>query len=197
MGPAPSSAACAPNIQHGRGGFWSTGVRGSGKTVILSKVEEELRGGDNAENGWLVFDVSSARDMLAQIAAMLAKAGFGRKTARGKSLNISASVLGTGGGIGLSSDRDDAFFDIGVEIEEMLKTARKKGKKILLGVDEVSKTTEMVQFASEYGIWLRAGYPVYRDRLLKRGILESRQAYVSFALPFFADYVKKYCMGSE
>ncbi|MCR5621502.1 MAG: hypothetical protein K6G18_06565 [Treponema sp.] len=312
-----------------------TGVRGSGKTVILAKVEEELRGEDNVRSGWLVFDVSPARDMLAQIAAMLAKAGFGRKPAKGKSLSVSASVLGTGGGIGLSSDRDDAFFDIGVEIEEMLKSVRKKGKKILLGVDEVSKTAEMVQFASEYGKWLRAGYPVYlvctglyenimevsnvknltffrrattvkteplnavrmaetyrrllgielaearemakltkgyayafqelgslyfrkaktdglsdlmpglkeelfaysyekiweelteadrflvklltgkaeykreevlalmgeragnysmyRDRLLKRGILESRQAYVSFALPFFAEYIKEYC----
>ncbi len=58
-----------------------TGVRGSGKTVILAKVEEELRNGDNERNGWLVFDVSPARDMLAQIAAMLKKEGVVRKTA--------------------------------------------------------------------------------------------------------------------
>ena len=312
-----------------------TGVRGSGKTVILAKVEEELRSERSAKNGWLVFDVSPARDMLAQIAAMLAKEGFGKKSPRGKSVSISASVLGTGGGIGLSSDKENVFFDIGVEIEEMLKSVQKKGKKILLGVDEVSKTLEMVQFASEYGKWLRANYPVYlvctglyeniievsnvknltffrraatvkteplnavrmaetyrrllcidvsearemakitkgyayafqelgslyfrkapsvalpdlmpdlkaelfaysyekiweelteadrflvklltekaeykreevlalmgeragnysmyRDRLLKRGILESRQAYISFALPFFAEYIKEYC----
>ena len=36
-------------------------------------------------------------------------------------------------------------------------------------------------------------YSMYRDRLLKRGILEGRQAYISLALPFFADYVKEYC----
>lgn len=36
-------------------------------------------------------------------------------------------------------------------------------------------------------------YSMYRDRLLKRGILESRQAYISFALPFFSDYIKEYC----
>lgn len=29
------------------------------------------------------------------------------------------------------------------------------------GIDEVSKSEEMVKFASEYGRWLRAGYPVY------------------------------------
>ena len=39
----------------------------------------------------------------------------------------------------------------------------------------------------------RAGnYSMYR--LLKRGILESRQAYVSLALPYFADYIKEYCL---
>ena len=37
-------------------------------------------------------------------------------------------------------------------------------------------------------------YSMYRDRLLKRGILESRQAYISLALPYFADYLKEYCL---
>ena len=41
---------------------------------------------------------------------------------------------------------------------------------------------------------VRSGnYSMYRDRLLKRGILEGRQAHISLALPFFADYVKEYC----
>ena len=110
-----------------------TGVRGSGKTVILAKVEEELRREENIKKGWLVFDVNPARDMLVQIAAMLVKEGFGKKTS----------------------------FDIGVEIEEMLKNVQKKNKKILIGIDEVSKTSDMVKFASEYGKWLRANYPVY------------------------------------
>ena len=41
----------------------------------------------------------------------------------------------------------------------------------------------------------RAGnYSMYRDRLIKRGILESRRAFVSLALPYFADYIKEYCL---
>ena len=138
-----------------------TGVRGSGKTVILAKIEEELRKEENIKKGWIVFDVSPARDMLGQIAAMLCKEGFGKSALKGKSVNVSASVLGTGGGIGFSSDNDNQFFDIGVEIDEMLKSAQKKKKRIFIGIDEVSKTTEMIQFASEYGKWLRANYPVY------------------------------------
>jgi len=38
-------------------------------------------------------------------------------------------------------------------------------------------------------------YSVYRDRLIKRGILGARQAYISLALPFFADYIKEYCIN--
>lgn len=90
-----------------------TGVRGSGKTVIFAKVEEELRTNESRYINWLVFDVNPARDILGQIGAMLVKAGFG------------------------SQDK---------------KTT---------GIDEVLKSEEMVKFASEYGRWLRAGYPVY------------------------------------
>ena len=36
-------------------------------------------------------------------------------------------------------------------------------------------------------------YSMYRDRLIKKGILNSRQGYISLALPFFAEYMKEYC----
>lgn len=149
-----------------------TGVRGSGKTVILAKIEEELRSEANKEKGWLVFDLNPTRDMLGQVAAMLHKEGFGKSDTKNRSVNISATVLGTGGGIGYASEQENEFFDIGVEIESMLQQAQEKGKKILVGIDEVSKTTEMIKFASEYGRWLRANYPVY---LVCTGLYENIQ----------------------
>lgn len=149
-----------------------TGVRGSGKTVILAKIEEELRSEWNKEKGWIVLDLNPARDMLGQIAAMLHKEGYGKEDTKNRSLNISATVLGTGGGVGYSSEKEDLFFDIGVEIEIMIQQAQENGKKILIGVDEVSKTSEMVMFASEYGRWLRANYPVY---LVCTGLYENIQ----------------------
>lgn len=149
-----------------------TGVRGSGKTVILAKIEEELRNERNREKGWLVFDVSPARDILLQIGAMLYKEGFGKKDSKNTGFNISATVFGTGGGIGYSLEKDNAFFDIGVEVESMIQRAQEKGKKILIGIDEVSKTPEMIKFASEYGRWLRANYPVF---LVCTGLYENIQ----------------------
>ena len=149
-----------------------TGVRGSGKTVILAKVEEELRSEWNREKGWLVFDLNPTRDMLGQIAAMLHKEGFGKSGTKNRSVSVSATVLGTGGGVGYASEKEDIFFDIGVEVESMIQQAQEKGKKILIGIDEVSKTSEMIKFASEYGRWLRANYPVY---LVCTGLYENIQ----------------------
>ena len=37
-------------------------------------------------------------------------------------------------------------------------------------------------------------YSVYRDRLIKRGILSARQGYISLALPYFADYIEEYVL---
>ena len=54
----------------------------------------------------------------------------------------------------------------------MIVQAQEKGKRILVGIDEVSKTTEMIKFASEYGRWLRANYPVY---LVCTGLYENIQ----------------------
>ena len=145
-----------------------TGVRGSGKTVILAKVEAELR-----KAGWVVLDINPARDTLQQIAAILAKHGFAKKKEKSTGFNVSATIMGTGGGFGYSAaEPDDQFFDIGIEVESMIQEAQKKQQKILIGIDEISKTDEMVKFASEYGRWLRAGYPVY---LVCTGLYENIQ----------------------
>lgn len=134
-----------------------TGVRGSGKTVILGKIEEEIRNNQTTYSNWLVFDINPNRDILGQIAAMLVKEGFGGND-KNTGINVSATVRGTGG---FGYSKDNNFFDIGVELEAMIQKVQKKGKKILIGIDEVSKSQEMIKFASEYGRWLRAGYPVY------------------------------------
>ncbi len=138
-----------------------TGVRGSGKTVILAKIEEELRENSDTYKKWVVLDINPTRDTLGQIAAMLDKAGLGGKKTKATGINISASILGSGAGIGLNTEKENKLFDVGAEIEEMLKSAKEKGIKILIGMDEIYKSDETVMFASEYGKWLRAGYPVY------------------------------------
>lgn len=125
------------------------------KTIILEKVEDELR-----KNGWLVFDINPACDILQQIAVMLSKEGFSRKKENDGDFEYS------------TYSSDDKFFDIGIEIEDMIQEVQKQQKKILIGIDEISKTDEMIMFISEYGRWLRADYPVY---LVCTGLYENIQ----------------------
>ena len=138
-----------------------TGVRGSGKTVLLAKIEEALSTDENRENGWLVYRLSPARDMIRQLAALLYKESFIKKQTRSKSINVSANVFGTGGGVGIAREQPESMFDIGIELDRMIEEAGNNSKKILIGIDEVSKTPQMGEFASEYGKWLREGYKIY------------------------------------
>lgn len=149
-----------------------TGVRGSGKTVILAKIENELRG-DEYNSDWMVFDITPTRSLLKQIAAMLHKQGYAEQTGRLSSVSVSANVMNVGGSLGFERNSNHDYYDIGVDLETMLQNVAKANKKILIGIDEVSRTPEMIEFASEYGKWLRADYPVY---LVCTGLYENIQA---------------------
>ena len=138
-----------------------TGVRGSGKTVLLAKIEDEMRTEEFERKGWLVCSLSPARDMLQQFVAFLRKTDIVKEKKDSRSVSISASVNGLGGGIGVSSSDSDKFFDVGIEIGEILSRALKLGKKIFIGVDDVSKTKDMIIFAAEFGKWLIERYPIY------------------------------------
>ena len=64
--------------------------------------------------------------------------------------------MGTGGRFGYSTSQTNGpYFDVGIAIENMIQEVQKRKKKILIGIDEISKTDEMVKFASEYGRWPR------------------------------------------
>lgn len=141
--------------------FKITGIRGSGKTVIMANVQSALKSPENVKNGWIVYTLNPTRDMLKQLAASLYKEDFVKESIKSKSVNISAQFLGTGGSVGYSKETDGRYFDIGVEIKKMLDLAQAKHKKILICIDEVSKTPDMVVFAMEFGGWMVSGYPIY------------------------------------
>ena len=109
-----------------------TGVRGSGKTVLLAKIEEEL-----INKNWIVIDVSPNRDILLQIASKLEDKGYKYNGGKGKNFNVSLSVLGAHGGFGYSDDHNN--IDIGTIIDGQLTKIKSQNKKVLIGIDEVSK----------------------------------------------------------
>ena len=138
-----------------------TGVRGSGKTVLLAKIEEEFNSKQREDEGWIVCSLTVNRDMLQQMAALLSKKGFIKDKKISKSAGLSANILGAGANVQVTSDNQNGFFDVGIELDEALKELTQKGKKVLIGIDEVSKTKDMLVFAAEFGKWIREGYSVY------------------------------------
>lgn len=138
-----------------------TGVRGSGKTVLLAKIEESMATKAKETGKWLVYRLSPSRNMLQQLAAYLSKEPFIKNAGRIKNLSLSAKLPAISANVEFSPEKKTIYNDVGADIEEMLSSASGKGKNIFIGIDEVSRNNYMVDFASEFGKWLRSGYPVY------------------------------------
>jgi ribosomal protein L20A (L18A) len=99
-----------------------TGVRGSGKTVMLTDIAKHFRG----EEEWIVVDLSPERDLLHSFAAELSN--------------------------------------------QSLERIAKKGKKVLVTIDEVTCNQTMREFASQFQIFIRRDFPVF---LLMTGLYEN------------------------
>ena len=159
-----------------------TGVRGSGKTVLLGKVERELSSDLWKDRGYIVYRLAPARDMLSQLASLLYRDGYMPTDSKNRSISLSFNVLGTGGGIGFEKEGQD-HLDTGIALETALNKATVSGKRIVIGIDEVSRTPEMIEFASEFGKWLRSDLAVY---LVCTGLYENiEQLYNVKNLTFF------------
>ena len=72
-----------------------TGARGSGKTIILAKIEEEL----SKDKNWCVCRLSINRDMLTQTLSNLINSGIIKNEDKITGINVSATMFGIDGGI--------------------------------------------------------------------------------------------------
>ena len=75
-----------------------TGARGSGKTIILAKIEEEL----SKDKNWCVCRLSINRDMLIQTLSNLINSGIIKNEDKITEINVSATMFGIGGGVGVN-----------------------------------------------------------------------------------------------
>ncbi len=143
--------------------YMITGVRGCGKTVMLSKIAEEL----SLLDDWEIYDLNVTGDMLLQLAAKLAQHRLVQK--HFVKANIEISLPGISAGIELDKDK---IYDIHVLIEKMVSILAEQEKKILITLDDVSATNEMREFAHTFQGLLRAKMPVH---ILMTGLLSNYQ----------------------
>jgi ribosomal protein L20A (L18A) len=137
-----------------------TGVRGAGKTVMLTEIAKHFR----EIEGWIVVDLSPERDLLHSFAAELSNRGDLLEILRDAKINLSFL------GLGLELDGVPPITDISVAVTKMLEHISQKKKKVLVTIDEVTSNSSMKEFASMFQIFIRRDFPVF---LLMTGLYEN------------------------
>lgn len=136
------------------------GVRGSGKTVLMTTIAQELAENDT----WVIIDLNSTQDLLHDLSARLTNTC--RKMTDIFKGGFNISVAGFGVGINGTGETADEISTI----ESLLTELGKKNKKVLITIDEVLHDRNMRRFASQFQIFIRKDYPVF---LLMTGLYEN------------------------
>ena len=140
--------------------YMVTGIRGSGKTVLMSEVSQKIK----AMHDWIVVELNPERDMLQSLAARLNS--LDELAAIFREAKINLSFLGLGAEISGSAP----IFDIETALARMLENLKNKGKRVLVTIDEVTNSEQMRVFAAAFQILIRQKLPLY---LLMTGLYEN------------------------
>ncbi|MDO4798173.1 MAG: ATP-binding protein [Coriobacteriales bacterium] len=140
--------------------FLITGVRGSGKTVLMTEVSKQL----DMHDEWVVVELNPERDMLRSLAANLSSRNSLAKLFQSAKINLSLF------GFGLEVTGSVPISDIEVALDRMLASLRSHGKKLLVTVDEAASTPAMREFASAFQILVRKDLPIF---LLMTGLFDN------------------------
>ena len=140
--------------------YMITGIRGSGKTVLMTDVSRRLKTEDN----WTVIELNPETDMLHSFAAKLSQVEKFKEAFRNAKINL--SLLG----LGLEIENVSPIADDETAITRMLESIQKKGQRVLITVDEVTNNEHVRKFAAAFQIFIRAELPLF---LLMTGLYEN------------------------
>ncbi len=128
-----------------------SGVRGSGKTVLLTNVSKNIE----KKKDWVVVDVNPNREILEQIASGI------YENAGVKHLFLSKSFSFSFRGFGFSIEGETPVSNVKTILEKMLHLLKRQNKKVLITIDEASNNIHMRSFAHDFQSLLRDDYPVF------------------------------------
>ncbi|MBQ9457557.1 MAG: hypothetical protein IJU64_03500 [Bacilli bacterium] len=127
-----------------------TGVRGSGKTVLLSSLYKYF---DEAEK-CIAVDLNTNTNMLEDLAAALYdKAPIKHRFLKGE-FSFSFS------GLSISLKGENPVTSISQLLEKMLTALKAKGMKVIVTVDDVDTGTQMKAFVKEFQSLFRKDLPI-------------------------------------
>ncbi|MBR4832332.1 MAG: ATP-binding protein [Butyrivibrio sp.] len=131
--------------------YMLTGIRGAGKTVMMTDISEKLR----KDKNWIVVEISPERDMLESLAATL------YAIPELHTLFVKAKLDFSALGLGVSIESAAPVTDIEVAVSRMLEHITKAGKRLLVTVDEVTNNQNVKVFAAAFQIYLRRNFSVF------------------------------------
>ena len=140
--------------------YMITGVRGSGKTVMLTEVAGKL----SERSDWITVEINPEDDMMSSLISKLYNIEKIHPLFAKAKLNISIK------GKGLSIENDAPTMNDEVVLEKMLQILKKQNKRLMVAIDEVVNNQHIKKFAHEFQILIRKNYDIY---LLMSGLYEN------------------------
>jgi hypothetical protein len=137
-----------------------TGVRGSGKTVMMTNIA----GIFSERNDWIVVELNATRDLLQSLASKLYAVPKLHECFLKARLDFSAF------GLGVTIENAAPVTDVEDMVAKMLDQIRKQGMRLLITIDEVVYSEQMKVFVSAFQIFMRQDYPIF---LLMTGLYEN------------------------
>jgi predicted AAA+ superfamily ATPase len=129
-----------------------SGLRGMGKTLMLSDITQELSQYDN----WIVVNISLKRGLYRSIVNNLEKQVKSKYELLSKRLNnIKVKILLLEFDIGKSNE-----IDLENRLIDLLNDLKEKKISVLLVIDEVKSNREIEDFLATYQLLFREGYDI-------------------------------------
>ena len=119
-----------------------------------------------SQKDWINVELNPERDLLASLAAKLSSENELARLFQSAEINLSFF------GLGLEVKGAAPITEIETALQKMLLSLKKKGKRLLISIDEVTNTPQMRAFAAAFQIFLRQDLPVF---LLMTGLFKVHQ----------------------
>lgn len=127
-----------------------TGIRGSGKTVFMTHIVNSLE----KEKNWIVISLNPELDLYRSACSKL------NKILKGSNLRSKLSFSYKDITVGLESEQNQ-YELLETELEELLKLASNREKKVIFAIDEISNSDEVKKFLHSFQIYIRENLAVY------------------------------------
>ena len=137
-----------------------TGVRGSGKTVFMSEIANELE----HRKEWITVELNSESELLKDLASKLSSENSLAEIFKNANINLSFF------GFGLEVSGAAPITNIETAVTKMLESIQKHKKRLLITIDEVVNSKHMSEFAGAFQIFIRKNLPVF---LLMTGLYQN------------------------